>query len=265
MSATTLDAAPAVDTGRAADAGTGRGERLRLFVEPLLVLATVAVVLTWAASGDLDDIERRNINVTTIATLTWEHVQITFMVAAIVVLVAVPLGVVLTRRWARPAVPLVLGLANMGQAAPGIGLLVLFFLFTGWTGFWVAVLPTALYALLPVLRNTMVGLQQVDPALIQAGRGIGMSSTTVLRRIELPLAVPYVLSGLRTALVLAVGMATLAVFVDGGGLGELIDTGYKLRRTAVLVVGAVLAAALALLVDWLGGLAERLLEPRGLR
>jgi osmoprotectant transport system permease protein len=92
-----------------------------------------------------------------------------------------------------------------------------------------------------------------------------MSGASVLMRIEMPLAVPFILAGLRTALVLAVGTATLALFVGAGGLGELIDTGYKLNDYTVMIVGSVLAMALALLVDWLGALAETYLSPRGLR
>jgi osmoprotectant transport system permease protein len=142
---------------------------------------------------------------------------------------------------------------------------VLFFLITGATGgLWVAAIPLAFYSLLPVLRNTMVGLQQVDPALVDAGRGIGMSASGVLWRIEFPLAVPLMLAGLRTSLVLAVGTATLAQFVDAGGFGLLIDTGYKLNLIRVLITGSVLAVGLALLVDWLGAVAEQLLGPKGL-
>ncbi|MCP2169049.1 ABC transporter permease [Goodfellowiella coeruleoviolacea] len=248
-----------------ADSGSSRADRFRLFGQPVAVLLVLAGVLFWAFTRELDDIERRNINLTSLLDHTWQHVLLTVAVAVIVVVVAVPLGVVLTRPWARAAAPVVLAVANIGQAAPSVGLLVLFFLATSATGFWVAVLPLAFYALLPVLRNTMLGLRQVDRTLIDAGRGIGMSAVGVLGRIELPLAVPYILAGLRTSLVLAVGTATLAFFVQGGGLGVLIDTGYKLGRPAILVVGAVLAAALALLVDWLGGLAEQLLGPRGLR
>ncbi|WP_199440641.1 ABC transporter permease [Umezawaea beigongshangensis] len=247
------------------DSGSRRAERLRLFAQPVVVLLILAGVLLWAFSRDLDEIEARNLNAANILTLTWQHLLLTVTVAAIVLVVAVPLGVVLTRRWARPVAPLFLIVANIGQAAPAVGLLVLFFLFTGNVGFWVGVGPIALYALLPVLRNTMVGLQQVDPALVEAGRGIGMSSFSVLRRIEFPLAVPYVLAGLRTALVLAVGTATLVFLISAGGLGVLIDTGYKLDRPSVLVVGATLAGTLALLVDWLGNLAEQRLGPRGLR
>lgn len=144
-------------------------------------------------------------------------------------------------------------------------MIVLFFLWTSWEGFWCAVIPLAFYSLLPVLRNTIVGLDAVDPALIDAGRGIGMSGSSVLFRIEMPLAVPLILAGLRTSLVLATGTATLAFFVNGGGFGELIDTGYKLNRTPVLIVGAVLAVGLALLVDWIGAVLEQVFGPRGLK
>ncbi|MGP4018569.1 ABC transporter permease [Saccharopolyspora sp. 5N708] len=248
------------------DSGSRRAERLRLLAQPIAVVVLVAAVLGWAFSRDNSAVTARSINATSILSLTWTHFLISLAVALIVIVVAVPLGVLLSRGWARPAVPVVIGIANIGQAAPSVGLLVLFFLFTGGsTGFWIAVLPIAFYALLPVLRNTIVGLQQVDPALTDAGRGIGMSATGVLTRIELPLAVPYILAGLRTALVLAVGTATLALFVGAGGLGEMIDTGYKLNDWTVMIVGAVLAMALALLVDWLGALAETYLSPRGLR
>ncbi|GAA4611323.1 ABC transporter permease [Saccharopolyspora hordei] len=250
----------------ASDSGSRTAERLRLLAQPVAVVVLVGAVLGWAFSQDNDEVTQRSINAPFILSLTWTHFLMSFAVALIVILVAVPLGVLLSRPWARGAAPVVIAIANVGQAAPAVGLLVLFFLVTGGaTGFWIAVLPIAFYALLPVLRNTIVGLQQVDRSLIDAGRGIGMSSTGVLLRIELPLAVPYVLAGLRTALVLAVGTATLALFVGAGGLGEMIDTGYKLNDWTVMIVGSVLAMALALLVDWLGALAETYLSPRGLR
>ncbi|RRO13789.1 ABC transporter permease [Saccharopolyspora rhizosphaerae] len=250
----------------ASDSGSSTAERLRLLAQPVSVVVLVSVVLGWAFTRNNDEVTQRSLNMTTILDLTWTHFLISVAVAAIVVLVAVPLGVLLSRSWARRIAPVVIGIANVGQAAPSMGLLVLFFLFTdGTTGFWIATLPIAFYALLPVLRNTIVGLQSVDTSLVDAGRGIGMSGAAVLARIEMPLAVPFILAGLRTALVLAVGTATLAVFVGAGGLGELIDTGYKLNDYTVMIVGSVLAMALALLVDWLGALAETYLSPRGLR
>ena len=242
-----------------------RAERMRLLGQPVAVVLLVGGVLAWAFTRDLDSIERANINAAKLLRDTWDHLVLSVVVTALVLVVAVPVGIAVTRSWARWAAPVVLGIATVGQAAPAVGVLVLFFLWTEWEGLWAAALPIALYSLLPVLRNTVVGIQSVDPALVEAGRGIGMSGGSVLRRIELPLAVPLILAGLRTSLVLAVGTATLGAFVNGGGLGLLIDTGYKLNRPTVLITGAVLAVGLALLVDWLGAVAERRLGPKGLR
>ena len=253
-----------VESGFSTESGSRRADRARLFAQPAAVVVIVAVVLIWAMTRDNDSIEAESLNWSTLLTDTWHHLLITVAVAAIVVVVAVPLGMVLTRSWARPVAPVFLTIANIGQAAPALGMIVLFFLWTSWEGFWCAVLPIAFYSLLPVLRNTIVGIDAVDPALTDAGRGIGMSGSAVLFRIEMPLAIPLILAGLRTSLVLAVGTATLAFFVNGGGLGELIDTGYKLNRTPVLIVGAVLAVGLALLIDWLGAVLEEVLGPRGL-
>ncbi|WP_067856081.1 ABC transporter permease [Nocardia shimofusensis] len=257
---------PATARPRGARPATeNRAEYLRLLVQPVLVLLLTVGVLAWALRRDLTVTQQASLNTSNIVTVTWQHILITATVAVIVVVIAVPLGTLLTRPGYRRLTPIFVGVANVGAAAPAIGLIVLCYLATRTTGFWIGVAPIAFCSLLPVLRNTILGYQQVDPVLIDAGRAQGMSAPTVLRRIEFPLAVPYILAGLRTSLVLAVGTATLSFLVSAGGLGILIDTGYKLRDNVTLVVGAVLAVALALLVDWLGALAEQFLGPRGLR
>ena len=124
-----------------------------------------------------------------------------------------------------------------------------------------AVWAFVVYALLPVLRNTMVGLDNVDRAVIEAGRGMGMTRLQVLTRIELPLAVPVILAGVRVAMVLNIGMATLAFLIGGGALGVTIYSGIELNQNSVLIVGAVLVAIVALTFDWLGAVAERYLRP----
>jgi osmoprotectant transport system permease protein len=257
---------PGVSRTSAVDRPTSvgaRSEKARLFFEPIAVVVIVAGVVIWALSSELNANEQETLNLPTILTLTGQHVLITLLVSLLVVAIAVPLGIALTRPGLNRLAPLFLAIANLGQAAPALGVIVLFFLWSGVEGLWAVVIPLVFYTLLPVLRNTMVGIQQVDPSLIDAGRGIGMSAAGVLCRVELPLAVPLILAGLRTALVLAVGTATLAFFVNGGGLGELIDTGYKLQLNSVMYVGAALAIGLALLVDWLGGVAEQWLAPEG--
>ena len=127
-----------------------------------------------------------------------------------------------------------------------------------------AIWALVLYAILPVLRNTMVGLDNVDRAVIEAGRGMGMTRMQALLRIELPLAVPVILAGVRTALILNISMAALAFLIGAGGLGVTINTGLELQQNSVIIVGAVLVALLALIFDWIGAVAERFLRPRGL-
>lgn len=242
-----------------------RAQRVRMAAQPIVAILLAAGVLVWAFDRDFTATQKASLSADNIATVTWQHLLITLTVVAIVLVIAVPLGTLLTRARFRRLTPIFIGIANIGAAAPAIGLIVLFYLATRVTGFWIGVLPIAFYSLLPVLRNTILGYQEVDRTLIDAGRGQGMSAGTVLRRVEFPIAVPYILAGLRTSLVLAVGTATLCFLVSAGGLGILIDTGYKLRDNVTLIVGAVLAVALALLVDWFGALAEQYLGPKGLR
>lgn len=254
---------------RAALAGTSVGRRgrrttlLEYVGLPLVLVAVSALTLWWVGAQDLGSIERRLVNPTKISTAFVEHLQLAFVSTVFVILIAVPLGIVLTRPAARPFVPPVLAVANIGQAVPSIGVLVILALV--WSiGFWPAIVALVAYSILPVLRNTMVGLQQVDQFVIEAGRGMGMTKRAVLQQIELPLAVPVILAGVRTALVINVGTATLATFVNAGGLGDIIAGGLVSNRQTVVLVGSVLTASLALFIDHLGAIAERHLSPKGL-
>lgn len=235
-----------------------------LLVQPAVVLAILIAYAVWLATARLTAVERRTLNPADLVAYTGQHLALTFVAAGIVLAVAVPLGVLLTRRPLRRASGAILAAANVGQAAPAVGLVVLLAFWMGF-GFWAAVVALVLYAVLPVLRNTMIGIQQVDPRLVEAGRGMGMSALAVLLRVELPLAVPVMLAGVRTALVLLVGTATLATFIGAGGLGLLITTGVNLFLPRVLISGALLTALLALLIDWLGHVVEFAARPRGLR
>lgn len=232
-------------------------------VTPLVLVAALAALFWYLSGQELDDIERRSINRDTILTHLWEHIELVAVSSVLVIVIAVPLGVLLTRPGLRFVTPPLMGLANVGQAIPSIGILVLLAVTVG-IGFDMAVVALVLVAVLPVLRNTMVGLSTVDRSLIDAARGMGLSRTTVLLRVELPLAVPVILAGIRIALILNVSSATLATFTNAGGLGTLIATGVTLNRLPVLITGSVLTAVLALAIDWLAGLAELALRPRGI-
>lgn len=232
---------------------------------PLLVGGSWFALYRWVSGLELDSIEQRWLNADRVTRALVEHVQLSLAATAFVVLLAVPVGILLTRPFARSLTPVFVGIANTGQAIPSVGLLFFLALPVAFgIGPRTAVIGVVAYGLLPVLRNTMVGIQQVDPALIEAGRGMGLSAATVLVRIELPLAVPVILAGIRTALILTVGTMALATFINAGGLGDLINGGIVNNRTPVLLTGAALTAGLALLIDWAAGIAEEVLRPRGL-
>jgi osmoprotectant transport system permease protein len=246
------------------DVGLPRERSLRGWLVTPAVLAAVLLGL-WAyvASTELDSIEERRVNLPFIVQAAGEHIALTLVSTLFVLLIAVPVGIALTRPALRRVTPAAVAVFNIGQSVPSIGVLVL--LAIGWgIGFWPAVVALVAYSALPVLRNTMIGLQQVDEAVVESGRGMGMSKGQVLRRIELPLAVPVILTGLRTALVVNVGTATLAALVNAGGFGGIIITGLVQNRQLVTIVGSVLTAVLALLIDYLGRVAEEVLRPKGL-
>ena len=229
---------------------------------PLLCAVIIGGWAIWRQTADLDAIESRQLAWGTILTLTREHVVLTLITTFVVLITAVPAGILLTRGTFRRYSTFVTGFANAGQAAPVIGVIVLLSIWLGF-GTRTAVISLAIYGFLPVLRNTIVGLQQVDQTLVEAAKGMGMSPMAVLRRIELPLAMAVIMAGVRTALVLVVGAASFAVFIDAGGLGALIDTGIKLFRFSILISGAILIAVVALLIDWAGRVLEMLFTPKG--
>lgn len=238
-------------------------ENLNLIVTPVFaLLLTLLAVAVWNYSV-FDQTTENILRPTLLRTQLWQTIVIGIASSLIVIAVAVPLGITITRRgWPRLKNFLVdtLGLA---QALPAYGLIVIFYTFLG-TGMRTVIYALALFSLLPVLRNTIVGLEQVDKSVIDAGRGMGYTNLQVLLKIELPLAVPIIIAGIRTAVVINVGMAALAFLVGAGGLGETINSGLKLNRPTAIFIGASMVAILALVLDFLGALAEKYLKPKGI-
>ena len=264
-----LDVPPAEVGSETAPKATRRARAIKtagLWLAPVMI--ALLSLLFFLYYRNLEE----TANSTVISALDWGNklvpqtiriIYIAFWSTVIVILVAVPLGIALTRPSLRRISPFILAVANSGQALPAYGLLVIFLGIMG-QGKETVIVALSLYALLPVLRNTMVGLDGVDRNVIEAGRGMGMTKMQALTRIELPLAVPVIVAGVRTAMILNIGMATLAFLIGGGGLGITIQTGLKLNQDPILIVGAWLVALVALTFDWLGAVAERTLKPRGL-
>ncbi|WP_329598390.1 ABC transporter permease [Streptomyces pseudovenezuelae] len=262
----TASTAPELEETAASPPPAAPGNRVswrKLTFLPAFLVALLFATWLWFEQADLDPLTENALSDGQVSKALWQHVQLTVISTFFVLIIAIPLGIVLTRRAFRKVSPLAMTVANMGQATPAIGLLALLVIWLG-TGTKAALIGIVAYAVLPVLSNTIAGLKANDPTLLEAARGIGMSPLDVLSRVELPLAVPLILAGVRTALVLNVGTATLATFGGGGGLGVLITTGITNQRMPVLMLGSILTVTLALLVDWLASLAELLLRPRGL-
>jgi osmoprotectant transport system permease protein len=197
-----------------------------------------------------------------IATLSIEHLWLTGAAMLLAAVVAIPLGIWLTRapRWAQP----VLTIANVLQTIPSLAMFG-FLLPLPWLGeraARIAIAALTAYALLPILRNTYAGIRGIDPALIEVAQALGLTGMQRLFKIELPLAASFILAGLRTATVTCVGIATIAAAVGAGGLGELIFRGVASVDNRLVLAGAVPAALLALIADALLGLLERRFRTR---
>src|SRR6266700_481358 len=193
-------------------------------------------------------------NAAELVGLTWQHVYLVAVSTGAAIVVGVPLGIVLTRRpaWRAP----VLGLANVFQTIPSLALFGFLIPVFG-IGAWTAITALIVYALLPIIRNTYTGIAGVDPAVREAGRGMGMTDGELLRLVELPLAAGVILAGVRIATVVSVGIATIAAAIGAGGLGVYIFRGVATVDNTLILAGAIPAALLALLADGLLGLVER--------
>jgi osmoprotectant transport system permease protein len=252
-----LTAAPAATAG----GGAARGG-VRLWVTPAIVVVGLAIVFGYLSTRTLDSVEQRLINGPEIATRLGQHLFLTAMSTVIVIIVAIPLGIWLSRPALSRVQPVFLAISGFLQALPPFGVIILIaFSPLGLTS-TSAIVALVLASFLPVVTNTVVGLRQVDRAMIEAARGVGMSAAQTLRQVELPLAVPVMVAGVRVALVLNVGTATLATYIGAGGLGTIIDGSLRLGRPTATIVAATLVAALALLIDWLAGVAEYLVGRR---
>ena len=232
---------------------------------PALVLGlfTFLAIYLWQ-NGTPDSIEAYVLNPEYLVESTWRHLWLSVVAASITAAIAIPVGILLTRAKSQALNAFIMTLANIGQATPALGVLILLALLVG-IGPSTAIIGLVIYSILPVLRNTVVGIDGVDKNMIQAAKGMGMTSMQRLLQVELPIAVPVIVAGFRTALVFSVGVATLATFINSGGLGEAIVVGVKLNRPAVLITGAILVSCMALILDWATGLLEQRLKPKGLQ
>ncbi|WP_373808319.1 ABC transporter permease [Streptococcus ferus] len=190
---------------------------------------------------------------------TWEQIYISAIALILGVLVAVPVGIILTR-FPKTA-KLVIGLTSMLQTIPSLALLAMMIPFFG-IGKLPAILALFVYSLLPILRNTYIGLDNVDPVLKDSAKGMGMEPVQSIFQVELPLAMPVIMTGIRLSAIYVIAWATLASYIGAGGLGDLIFSGLSLFQPELIIGGTIPVIVLSLVSDYLLGLLEKHITPK---
>jgi len=195
-----------------------------------------------------------------ILSATLDHVTLVLIAMAFAIAIAVPLGMLIVQH--RHLRSIALGIASVFQTIPSLALFgfLIPIPFIGGIGRRTAIVALILYALLPILRNTYVGLSGVDPTILEAAEAMGMTNTQILLRVRFPLALSVILAGIRTATVITIGVATIAAAIGAGGLGTFIFRGVAMVSDSVILAGAIPAALLAIFADLLLGLLERRLK-----
>lgn len=193
---------------------------------------------------------------------TGEHIYISFFAILLGIIVAVPAGIYLTR--IPKFADRIISFVGILQTVPSLAILAFLMPFLG-VGTAPAIVALFIYSVLPILRNTYTGVKQVDSKLVEAGKGMGMNNRELIQKIELPIALPVIMSGIRFATVYLIGWATLAAFIGGGGLGDLIFDGLNLYQPELIILGTLPATILALLASWGLSALEKKLTPKAYR
>ncbi len=195
--------------------------------------------------------------------LAADHLQLVGISSSIAISIGVPLGILLTRGFMRRYRDIILNFLGICQTVPSLAVIAIAMTYVG-IGKKPAIVALVIYALLPIIRNTVAGLANVNPVLLDAGRGMGMRPAQLLFRVEIPNALYIILTGIRTSTVINVGTAALSFLVGGGGLGDLIFTGIALVDPAIMLAGAVPTAFLAIVINWAFGMLEKIIVSPGL-
>jgi osmoprotectant transport system permease protein len=230
-------------------------------IAPWIALAVLLVVIYWLwASGMAEEIL---VFWDDIVYLSIQHIELVAWSGGLAILVAVPIGIILSRPSMRSAAELVMQVFNVGSTVPTLAILALSMSFLG-IGIVPAVFGLWAATLLPIVHNTYAGIRAVSPHLIESAHGMGMTPMQLLWRVELPNALFVIFGGIRTALAICVGSAPLVFLIGAGGLGELIFTGISLDELPMMMAGAIPTALLAVVVDFLVGQLQYHLVPRGI-
>lgn len=229
---------------------------------PLFLVLLGAITIVYFVNNPGGKMASHILQYKEIMRMLRQHILMVLISSTFAILFSVSMGIIITRPRLKSFVPFVNSTVNIAQTIPSLAILALFYTVLG-LGFQTALFALFLYSLLPILRNTAAGIHNISSNIIEAAQGMGMSPLHILTRIELPLALPVIMTGIRVSVVVATGAAALATFIGAGGLGDLIVTGLSLRRNTVILAGGILTALLGILLDNLFGTAEQYIAQRG--
>lgn len=196
-----------------------------------------------------------------IIELTIQHINLTAIAILVSIIIGIPLGILITR--VKVLTKAVLGFVNLVQSVPSMAILGLVVPILG-IGSTPAIFMVVLYSLLPIVKNTYLGISNIDPVVLESAKGIGLTKNQTLLKIQLPLALPIIMGGIRISAVTAVGLMTLAAFIGAGGLGYLVFSGVQTVNNEMILQGAIPACILALIVDYIFGKIEAFVTPKGI-
>ncbi len=222
---------------------------LKFILITFILFLLGALLVFYVVENPTDSMVERTLSPDNIWRTLREHLIIVGVTMAGALAVGIPGGILLSRPRFYYLGKVFENIVNIGQTVPSLAILAIFYTILG-LGFNTAVFAIWLYSILPILRNTFAGITSISDEIIESAKGMGMKNWRILSRIELPLAAPIIVAGIRTAVVINVGTATLATFIGAGGLGDLIVTGLSIRRDMIIVTGAALSALLAILLSF---------------
>ena len=236
---------------------------MRRQIVPALLLAVLVGITIWVTNVGTVGIYQ-TFAYDELLYSAWAHLKMVFIAVLIASAIGVPLGILATRPGLEKLALPIIGLGSVGQTIPSLAVIAIMAPLLGF-GFQSAIVALVIYGLLPILRNSYTSIKTIDPAIIEAARGMGMTRGQIARKIELPLARPVIMTGIRISTVITVGTAELAVLVGGAGLGKITLTGVFAREVLIILQGAAPTAALAIALGFLLERAELGMTPRGLK
>lgn len=236
-------------------------KKIERIVKVCLYIIVFAVLLWAYLAGSFQFIIE---NPGDLLYLTGQHLKLVSISSSLAIIVAISLGIFITRPHYKKFEGIVMNFANVGQTVPSLAILALVMSYLG-LGWQTAIFALWFNSLLPILRNTVAGVENVNASIIDAGRGMGMTERQILWRLEIPNALYAIMGGVRTAVVINVGSAALAFLIGGGGLGDLIFTGISLYDTGIMLSGAIPVILLAISIDFVLGKLEKVIISKGLQ